>query len=552
MNTKGLEPGVLIHDYELISVLGQGGMGRVYLARDNKLDCEVALKVLREEDSDEEDRARFLREAKALARIEHPNVVRVRALGEADGFVWMAMDYIEGDPLDALLGESPLDEETVLLLGAQLARGLAAVHDVGVLHRDVKPGNCMIDASGRLHLIDFGVACFFTPPTSGGFETQAGVAVGTPHFMSPEQARGDPLTVAADVWGFGCTLYSMLTGKPPFFKEEGEQDMEILARILRERVPSLHDRALEVSQDTGRYVAGLLHKDPHQRPQAFNEIAYQLEALCDKIAVGVNSPGDQIDSHGVQEAIDKGVGGPMHQTAESAPSRFVEEHPSPAASSPPIISMFLMVSTAMVLMAGFGVFLFLGFSDGPSPSNGQQVAKEKDSPKVVRRPIGNMQSSDQHLVLRAQIEKGADPVAVTEVASRQPVVKEDPRPTIEEIVAQIRAEDPPQHEHIDMLLERKNARSAAAVSQLLLETKTAVMVLKRMEEKRTDAYLDQIQEVSTKADPKTSFAIIDALVNIRNVTSIRILEQMAGSHHHGKVRTAAKRAKKKLFKVEDE
>ena len=548
MNGMRLEPGVRIHDYELISVLGQGGMGRVYRARDTTLECEVALKLLLAEDANQEDRARFLREAKALARIEHPNVVRVRAMGEVNDLVWMAMDYIAGDPLDVLLGERPLDEETALLLGAQLARGLAAVHEVEVLHRDVKPSNCMIDADGRLHLIDFGVACFFSPPVDGGFQTQSGIAVGTPHYMSPEQARGDPLTATTDVWGLGCTLFSMLTGHPPFFETHDDQDMEILARILKDTIPTANDVVPGVSKATADYIAHLLDKNADHRPSSMMEISVQLEELCDQLANAMEEEEAQRKTiHTVPE------GGSPVPTKESSVEETERVNRSPGSqTTQKAVSTIVSIGAAVVALTGLGVFLFLGFSLGSSKSSPEGLPVRGVSAQGSERPINHGRPSKGPLILKREERPRPSVVSSQQVRGKEENTERKFEETIDVLLAKIERQSPEQDDHIDRLLQHDTPDAAAAVALLLNNQRSARRILKRIEVLRNDHFLPQIQTLSSTAQRPVAFAIIDAVLNIRNVTSVRILEGMAQNHPDQRVRMAAERAKKKLFTVEPE
>jgi hypothetical protein len=273
-------PGVgsVVGGYVIGAALGEGGMGQVYLATDERLGRRVALKVLPPEAADADAQARFLREARALARVEHPNVVRVHASGEADGLTWMALEVIDGEPMSALIDGGPIDEETALLLCAQIARGLAAVHKVGVIHRDVKPSNVLVDDDATVKLIDFGVAQL--EGHHGGFVTRTGVVVGTPHFMSPEQARGGVVDARSDAWGLGATLYTLLTGVPPFFVADDEPDLDILARVVRDPVPDVRERSPQTSSSTAALVLALLQKDRADRPTNLDDVAVRLEGIA--------------------------------------------------------------------------------------------------------------------------------------------------------------------------------------------------------------------------------------------------------------------------------
>jgi hypothetical protein len=285
-----LATGARVGNYLIEKPLGAGGMGQVYLALDERLGRRVALKILPPEDADDEARSRFLREAKALARCEHPNVVRVFASGEDHETAWMALEVVDGDPLSALAagldsGEQGLDEETGVALMAQVARGLAAVHAVGVVHRDVKPENLLVDNDAVVKIVDFGVA-LLADPGSGGFTTRKGVVVGTPHFMSPEQARGGTVDARSDAWSLGATLYALLTARPPFFGSNDEPDLDILARVLRDPIPDVRAIAPTTSQATVNLLQRLLERDVEQRLADMAAVADTLDAIAGALARG--------------------------------------------------------------------------------------------------------------------------------------------------------------------------------------------------------------------------------------------------------------------------
>src|SRR6266849_2797730 len=202
-----------IGPYQILSLLGGGGMGEVYRARDTKLDREVAIKVLLEAFATDPERlARFEREAKVLAALNHPNIAAIYAL-EGNALV---MELVEGETL-----KGPLPIETALNYAKQIAEALEAAHDKGITHRDLKPSNVMITREGVVKVLDFGLAAY-SPDRQGGDSTltmsptRAGMIMGTAPYMSPEQAIGKPVDKRADIWAFGCVLYEMLTGKQAF------------------------------------------------------------------------------------------------------------------------------------------------------------------------------------------------------------------------------------------------------------------------------------------------------------------------------------------------
>ncbi|MCH7749936.1 MAG: serine/threonine protein kinase, partial [Acidobacteria bacterium] len=222
-----LEPGMQIGSYKVTGHLGTGGMGEVYRALDMKLERDVAIKVLPEEFTRDEERlARFEREAKLLASLNHPHIATLHGLEIADGTRFLVMELVEGETLAERIsrGAIPVDEALPLFL--QIAEGLEAAHEKGVIHRDLKPANIKVSADGRVKILDFGLAKAMAPeePASGEPDvsqsptltlaaTRRGEILGTAAYMSPEQARGKPVDKRADIWSFGCVVFELLTGE---------------------------------------------------------------------------------------------------------------------------------------------------------------------------------------------------------------------------------------------------------------------------------------------------------------------------------------------------
>lgn len=229
--------------FEISTLLGVGGMGKVYRARDTKLGREVAIKVLPEEFANNRDRlARFQREARLLAALNHPNVAHIYDLEEADGVRFLVMELVEGETLADRISNGPLPLDEVLKYFGQIAEGLEAAHQQGVIHRDLKPANIKITDDGKVSVLDFGLAkaaearssssgAELTSPwnADGAGTSIEGQVLGTPAYMSPEQARGKPVDKRTDIWAFGCCLYESLTGCRPF---QGETGSDTLAKIL--------------------------------------------------------------------------------------------------------------------------------------------------------------------------------------------------------------------------------------------------------------------------------------------------------------------------------
>jgi serine/threonine protein kinase len=234
-----LASGTKLGPYEILAPLGAGGMGEVYRARDARLEREVAIKVLPTEFVDDPDRlARFRREAQMLASLNHPNIATIHGLEDFGGYYCLVMELVPGQTLAERLATGALPVEEVLRICGQIAEGLGAAHQKGMTHRDIKPANIKVTPDRRVKILDFGLAkvaahsqaeaCADAPTVTA--KTQAGVILGTPAYMSPEQVRGETVDQRADIWAFGCVLYELLVGQQPF---HGASFAEIIACVLK-------------------------------------------------------------------------------------------------------------------------------------------------------------------------------------------------------------------------------------------------------------------------------------------------------------------------------
>ena len=235
-----LSPGARLGPYEVTAEIGRGGMGEVYQARDTKLDRDVALKVLPDAFTSDPDRlARFEREAKVLASLNHPNIGHIYGLEEAEGTKALVIELVEGPTLADRIAEGPIPVDEALPIAKQIAEALEAAHEQGIIHRDLKPANVKVKADGTVKVLDFGLAKAFQPEASGASAsesptitvaaTQQGIILGTAAYMSPEQASGKQVDKRADIWSFGVVLFEMLTGRRVF---DGETVSHVLAAVL--------------------------------------------------------------------------------------------------------------------------------------------------------------------------------------------------------------------------------------------------------------------------------------------------------------------------------
>ena len=278
-----LAAGTRLGPYEVIAPVGEGGMGEVYRARDSRLGRDVAIKVLPAAVSDAPDRLRrFEQEARAASALNHPNVLVVHDIGQHEGAPYVVSELLDGATLREQLTGAPLPASKVAGYGVEIARGLAAAHDRGIVHRDIKPENLFITRDGRVKILDFGVAKVLQPDTELPADTrtyqgtEAGVVIGTVGYMSPEQVRGEPVDARSDIFSLGVVLYEMLAGRRPFARGS---KVETLNAILTETPPDLAGLQSLVPPALDRIVRHCLEKDPAQRFQSARDVAFALEGI---------------------------------------------------------------------------------------------------------------------------------------------------------------------------------------------------------------------------------------------------------------------------------
>jgi hypothetical protein len=280
-----LTPGTKLGPYEIVSLLGAGGMGEVYRARDSRLRREVAIKVLPSELSLDADRMRrFEQEALATAALNHPNILAVFDIGTSEGSPYVVSELLEGETLRERLRSGPIPVRKTLDYAMQIAHGLAAAHEKGIIHRDLKPENLFVTKDGRVKILDFGLAKLTqadpgphtSMPTVTHGATEAGVVLGTAGYMSPEQVRGMVLDPRSDIFSFGAILYEMLSGKRAF---HGDTPADTMSSILKEEPPELSETNRNVPPALERIVHHCLEKNPESRFHSASDIAFDLEHL---------------------------------------------------------------------------------------------------------------------------------------------------------------------------------------------------------------------------------------------------------------------------------
>ncbi|MEA2817931.1 MAG: hypothetical protein QOI93_5825, partial [Rhodospirillaceae bacterium] len=290
-----LASGTKLGPYEVQSPLGAGGMGEVYRARDTRLGRDVALKILPESLARDNDRLhRFEQEARAVAALNHPNILAVFDIGQHNGSPFLVSELLEGETLRTVLDRGALPQRKTIDYGVQIAQGLAAAHEKGIVHRDLKPENIFVSKDGRIKILDFGLAKLAQKASAAAAEsdgvtltsshTAAGVVMGTASYMAPEQVRGEPADPRTDIFAFGAVLYEMLSGQRAFRRET---PAETMTAVLREDPPELPDSPHPISPALDRIVRRCLEKSPEQRFQSAKDLSFALSALSGTDSSGV-------------------------------------------------------------------------------------------------------------------------------------------------------------------------------------------------------------------------------------------------------------------------
>jgi len=328
--------------YELLQLVGRGGMSNVYRAHDRLLERSVALKLLHDRYLDDPDYVeRFRREARAAARLSHPNIVTVIDRGEQDGHQFIVFEHVDGDNLKQLVEQSgPLPIGQALELALQIGRALSFAHEHGLIHRDVKPQNVLLNGDGRAKVTDFGIAR--TVDVEGA--TTTGVVLGTSHYISPEQARGEQVDAESDVYSLGAVLYELLTGEVPF---PGDNAVTVAMRHVREQPPSVLESRPEVPLRLAGAVEKALEKDPAARFGSMKAFVDELQECLDRLG----DEGEYEPTMIVRSPVAR----------ESAPSRRRARRPVW-----PLVALLAGLAIAAIVV---GVYLVRGTSGGKGPAS---------------------------------------------------------------------------------------------------------------------------------------------------------------------------------------
>jgi len=372
--------GTAIGQYEIEATIGAGSMGDVFRGIDVSLKRKVAIKILSEKHRESPElRARFIREGRAVAAIQHPNVVQVFTTGVYDERPFIAMELLDGTDLGTLVEDNgPLPSLVAARMMLDAARGLQAAAKAGLIHRDVKPSNLVQLTDGRVKVTDFGLAKPVDPGTEPAL-TALGVVVGTPDYIAPEQARGDAIDERVDIYALGGTLYYLLIGTPPFRTGKPAEDkyLKVVARHLRQPPPDARVARPEVDEDLSEIVRAMMAKKPTERPD-YTALIAKFEAVIKRLSAkgdpSVSYPRSTDGSGGMTSKTPFVGGGVPHGFRDDATDLVRKGGPSPDASldgsslgvTRPGLPRWLIVVSVLaflVLAAGAGVY-FLGGGSG--------------------------------------------------------------------------------------------------------------------------------------------------------------------------------------------
>ncbi len=362
-----------LSNYRIVSRIGAGGMGEVYLAQDTRLDREVALKILPVDLAANRDRMqRFVREAKSAAALNHPNIAHIYEIGESNG-VNIAMEFIDGDTFRDVI-QSDADLRKLLRYLQHVAEGLSKAHAAGIVHRDLKPDNIMVTRDGHAKILDFGLAKLieaqkFSSSSSGiataiiSQHSRPGSVLGTVGYMSPEQAQGrtNDIDGRSDIFSFGCILFEAVTGQQAF---AGEDAVDTLNKIIRGSPPSITDLRPDAPDHLQRIVRRCLSKDPEDRYQTTKDLAIELRELRRELS---NRAG--IDITGAPLSLDAATG--IHLKSLSPASGGLSSPSMRASSAEYLISQvklhkFAALVTLLLLVLTTALILFWYFNNTPA------------------------------------------------------------------------------------------------------------------------------------------------------------------------------------------
>lgn len=467
-----ISPGTRIDRYQITSPIASGGMGEIYLAQDIRLGRKVALKLLPAKYTQDQDRLRrFEQEAYAASALNHPNIITIFEIGEADGRHFIATEFIEGTTLRKRLLAAKFTCGEVLEIATQVVSALASAHAAGIVHRDIKPENIMIRPDGYVKILDFGLAKLtekamtagsaliqydtgydlsptesseltegaFSEPAPGASllevediftantvkETTPGLVMGTAHYMSPEQARGRKIDARTDIFSFGIVLYEMVTGRLPF---EGHGSREVISSILSADPPPLVHYQPQVPEVLEWITAKALVKDREERYQTAKEMLYDLRRLHHRLAleqelsrnpISVDQPEAAASGANLSGNSTRLFDNETNAGQGDRMTKFLDQRISSITRSRFSSSLLMIATAALLLAAGFGIYQFIK-SRLRAPASFQQIAVSRftTSGKATRAAI----SPDGRYVVYSQREAGRESLLVRQVSRSNNVV----------------------------------------------------------------------------------------------------------------------------------
>ena len=402
-----------IPGHAIVRKIGEGGMGTVYLAMDNMLQRQVAVKALKSDAAMErESMLRFQTEAVTLAKLRHPNITMLYNLVQTNGYQCMIMEYVEGDTLESLLkSKGILPVEQVLAIAIRTLDGLKHAHDKGVIHRDMKPSNLMLSTDGEVKIMDFGIARI----AGGSRLTRVGQAVGTPQYMSPEQVRGQEGNYASDIYSFGIVLYELLTGTTPF---DSDVEYEIMhAHTSRKPVPPVSLNPA-IPEALNRAILKALEKDPLHRFGSAGEFRLCLQQINEQIAVGTSSQKPVQKLSPKASGIPVGVGQAYNPLKTNKVVQWIQRQTWNRSPFMKIDPQYLIGIGFLVLSLLAALFvLFRNPNNEPSGSISEKTISEKEKPQIEIEPNIDMSTimqsqSPVETVASSQRSSTANPVTV--------------------------------------------------------------------------------------------------------------------------------------------
>jgi serine/threonine protein kinase/Tol biopolymer transport system component len=432
MNQSESLEGAVISHYRVLSRIGAGGMGEVYLAQDTTLERTVALKILPADVAASEQRmGRFIQEAKTASALNHPNIITIYQIGQAESVLFIATEFIEGETLRERMKQTSLTILEALDVAIQIASALAAAHQAGVVHRDIKPENIMLRRDGILKVLDFGLAKLtgaWQPEVNSEaatmVETVPGTILGTVVYMSPEQARGKEVDERTDIWSSGVLLYEMVAGVLPF---EQETPSDVMAAILRSDPPPLSSILAEVPPELDRIVAKSLMKNRDERYQGVKDLLVDLRRLKKQLEFEMQL--ESFSSRGsgatyVSRASGSQVTGTDDGTVQRTNTMAAAYSTSSAeyiVSSIKLHKSYALIGFALfsiaVIAGGYGLYRLLSRSKAPVASQAMSVTRFTATGKAVHAAI----SPDGRYVANVADEAGQQSVWIGQVATSSQV-----------------------------------------------------------------------------------------------------------------------------------